>query len=677
MAKKFILIDQSISSIAGHHYEYAVHVLEAAQRMGYEPYLGTHVRFAKSSHHSPWRTFPIYRFGFWAAQESAQFGLVNWILGRIAWLRFRWRLFYRFSLFGLLWAVRDRFGDFVLKQPLDRAHLLSLATLVPAAILLKLFRFLFLLLLLPVMIVIFLCRALLRLMKAGGFPERYLRSLLADAADALYFFRQIFIRRIGFLSWWQQYRCLAGFRTDTAKMLRDIAPGPGDVIFIPTLSGIELIGLAEYLRSEKPGPGWHLLFRRDIYPGRASAYGAEEWRVQGLRNSFLGSAPKLKGHDVRFYTDTDELTAQYNRLGVFSFRTLPIPHTHTPASARPDQQPLRIIYVGDARREKGYHYIPTLVEDLWNHYIVTGRVSFHLQSNFNIPQGEPAAVIAREHLEQLAQRAPSAIELIKHPMTSEQYKAFLLSGDINLLLYDAVNYYARSSGILVESLSAGVPVLVPAGSWLARQFRGALYEHLTRLRQELLPLKQYTPKDLRWQVYGDARANPLTASGLTASRDAKAFCWVRSIPSATHMIALLRFGADSTELMLHVEQCDARGNTIGTARPRLVEANEQAEAYELFILDSRTTKLWLSVASASPGDIHLKHLQLDFLATPPGESAPPQGAVGLVYHDPAEITAKLRELIDHHEHYSRTAREFAVTWQQLHNSERLVAELGR
>ncbi|MBL8219615.1 MAG: hypothetical protein JNL62_10315, partial [Bryobacterales bacterium] len=54
MANKFILIDQSISSIAGHHYEYAVHVLEAAQRAGFEPYLATNRRFPKEQHPPEW-----------------------------------------------------------------------------------------------------------------------------------------------------------------------------------------------------------------------------------------------------------------------------------------------------------------------------------------------------------------------------------------------------------------------------------------------------------------------------------------------------------------------------------------------------------------------------------------------------------------------------------------------
>jgi len=58
VANKFILIDQSISSVAGHHYEYAVHVLEAAQRAGFEPYLATNRRFPQEEERRGDHTMP-------------------------------------------------------------------------------------------------------------------------------------------------------------------------------------------------------------------------------------------------------------------------------------------------------------------------------------------------------------------------------------------------------------------------------------------------------------------------------------------------------------------------------------------------------------------------------------------------------------------------------------------
>jgi hypothetical protein len=679
VAKKFILIDQSIASIAGHHYEYAVHVLEAAQRAGYEPYLATHMRFAKSSHQSPWKTFPLYRFSFWASQEKAQSSLVNWLLGQLGWMRFRWRLFYQYSLFGILWAVRDRFSGFLLNQPLDRAHLASFATLIPAAIFVKLLRWIGLLLLLPVMLIIFLGRSASRLLKAGGFPQAYVRSLLADPADAWSFVKQVWSRRLSYSSWWRQYQGLVAFRKDTERLLREVPAGRGDIVFIPTLSGVELMGLSELLKNRTPGPSWHLLFRRDIYPGREAGYPAEEWRVQGLRNSILGSAPKWKGHDVRFYTDTDELTKQHNRLGTVRFQTVPIPHTHRQIETQGREvRPLRCIYVGDARREKGYHWIPRIVEDLWTDYVATGRLTFHLQSNFNVPQGEPEAVIAREQLEQLMRRKPGAVELIKQPLTSDQYKKFLLAGDINLLLYDQNNYYARSSGILVESLTAGMPVIVPAGSWLARQFLPAVYCWQAGMRDRSTVIRSYRLDDLRWQVHGSARTNPIVSNQLNATHDGKAFTWIRinslagKQPAPTHLLIELHYSGAMNEALLQLEQIDVHGNSL-TGGPRLLEGDGERRAVAWIELDPRCSKVWLALGSAPPaGSVSVRNLRVDLVAA--GEY--PRSAVGVIYQNPSELPALMRELLEHHDHYRTTASEFATGWNEYHNAARLVEVLA-
>lgn len=678
MANKFVLIDQSIASIAGHHYEYAVHVLEAAQRAGYEPYLATHQRFAKSPHKAPWKTYALYRYGFWAAQGAPRFASVEWFLGVASELRFRYRLAYHYSMFGLLWAVRDRFGEFLLKQPIDRSHLLSLASLIPAAILLKLIRFIGLLLLLPVMLLVFLFRSIARLLKAGGFPAGYVRSLFADVADLARFQSQLFARRNQILAWWQQYRSIQAFRADTDRLMKEIDAGPGDVMFVPTVSAIELMGLSELLRDRDPlkGPSWHMLFRRDIYKGREADYASQDGGLNDLRQVMLTAKTKLGAQDVRFYTDTEELTNQHNRLGAFRFETVSIPHTHRPV-APSTRTPLTILYIGDARSEKGYHLIPKLVEDVWKDYVATGRVRFRIQSNFNIPQGEPRAVIARQQLELLASRMPSAIELWKQPMTSEQYKEFLLSGDINLLMYDTTNYYARSSGILVESLSTAMPVLAPAGSWLARQFQAPVAEYRRSLRDKLIVVKTLMLGDLRWHVHGNSKAAAVASGSLVAGYEAKTFAWVRKEKDATHMLLDLRLYG-SPEALLFASQLDGKGNPLGGAAPQLIEADRDGRCVALVPLEPACARIWLAIGSDGRGrTVSVTDLQLDLMAQPAGPRCVPLSAVGAVYQHSSEITGHFRELVDHHEHYADTARQFSTAWQNYHNADRLVADLGK
>ena len=129
--------------------------------------------------------------------------------------------------------------------------------------------------------------------------------------------------------------------------------------------------------------------------------------------------------------------------------------------------------------------------------------------------------------------------------------------------------------------------------------------------------------------------------------------------------------------MLYVEQIDTRGNPLGITTSRLMEGNVQGKAVELIFLDARTTKLWVGIGGVASGAVAFSEVEINFLAAVAGEAVPPLSAVGMVYHDVAEIAPMLREMIDQHEHYTRTAREFSRTWQQLHNADRLVAELGK
>src|SRR5205085_6573913 len=107
-------------------------------------------------------------------------------------------------------------------------------------------------------------------------------------------------------------------------------------------------------------------------------------------------------------------------------------------------QPLHIVYLGDARAEKGYQYLPWLVRDLWADYVETGQVRFVFQSYYPAPEGEPVVSAARSELQQY----PSdKVRLITEPVSSEEYWRVLEEGDIVLLLYNRDNYAARSSGI--------------------------------------------------------------------------------------------------------------------------------------------------------------------------------------------------------------------------------------
>ena len=66
---------------------------------------------------------------------------------------------------------------------------------------------------------------------------------------------------------------------------------------------------------------------------------------------------------------------------------------------------------------------------------------------------------------------PGGCELICLPneLPRPEYEAILRAVDVVLLPYDHASYAERTSGIFVEAIFAGKPVLVPAGTWMAAE----------------------------------------------------------------------------------------------------------------------------------------------------------------------------------------------------------------
>ena len=116
------------------------------------------------------------------------------------------------------------------------------------------------------------------------------------------------------------------------------------------------------------------------------------------------------------------------------------------ASRRPGD-PLTIVYLGDAREEKGYQHLPQALAYLWKDYVSPGRVRFVLQSNFNTPgrrAGHPRGIAEPRRF---SRHDPRRTSRCSRP----EYYEILADSDIVLIPYSAQRYRYRSSGVLVEA----------------------------------------------------------------------------------------------------------------------------------------------------------------------------------------------------------------------------------
>lgn len=239
--------------------------------------------------------------------------------------------------------------------------------------------------------------------------------------------------------------------------------GDADTILFFTTAGENELRMATRVLMRRPRASAILMVRRPLfYLSSGGDFDALLYKARrGRLAKEISRARRLVGRRIQYVTDTEELTSLHNMLGLARFTTLPIPHIVTQQPRR-DQDRIKISYLGDARTEKGFLHLPRIA-DVIAASPFADRVELFVQCNFNIPGGEPGIP---EALAELRQARPGLVKLQNAPLERIEYIEQLSRSDIMLLLYDRDLYRHRSSGIVVEALSAGATPIIPSGSWL-------------------------------------------------------------------------------------------------------------------------------------------------------------------------------------------------------------------
>jgi glycosyltransferase involved in cell wall biosynthesis len=85
---------------------------------------------------------------------------------------------------------------------------------------------------------------------------------------------------------------------------------------------------------------------------------------------------------------------------------------------------------------------------------------------------------------------PGALELRASPVPMPVYYSWMRSAGIVALPYISDKYNASTSGIFVEAICFGVPVLAPANSWMADMIDEAQRAHGLRIGEVFAALEQ-------------------------------------------------------------------------------------------------------------------------------------------------------------------------------------------
>ena len=250
-----------------------------------------------------------------------------------------------------------------------------------------------------------------------------------------------------------------------ARMRRFIRDhGPFDCLFAPTVVLHHIFGWRLLFALERKRIGRMVLLVRNnvaqYRPGSSEPHFGPSARLFGWGLRSL--AGHIAAGRVVFATDSARLAEEYRQLCGIAPVVFPSPRVAAPAVSprlRDPAAPILFSCLGPARFEKGIDVLQAaIVRYLADPANPPAR--FAIQWPTPIEDGEgrpypPDAVLA----------ASGKVDFIAEPLASEAYDTLLGSTDCMVLPYRRSSYFARISGVAVEAVTGGIPVIATADTW--------------------------------------------------------------------------------------------------------------------------------------------------------------------------------------------------------------------
>lgn len=460
----------------------------------------------------------------------------------------------------------------------------------------------------------------------------------------------------------ERQRLAESFAEDCATLWSKVPLEAGDQVFFASASEIDLEGLALFLQ-DAPAKyrhiHWHLQFHLGIFEGRDPEYAEQRPRREFMREMFLHALSRVPEHHIHLYCTTRELTAQYEYLDVAPFHTLPYP-VHPlfllPTAPKTSSDQVRIACLGHSRREKGYRELPIVVRKLWNDYLSKGRAQLVMQTR----RRDLMRALDSTVSDLGSHSATPPVVYAPFPLDLERYAELVRSSDIGLLLYDSTRYYSRCSGVLLEMLSAGVPVIVPGGCWLSEQIHDENQRHLRDIAARATSVAQISP----------ANGAALSFTNVEKSTEFELAEGARSL------LLRLRWLEPSTRgTYAHVEfeQLDAQGAQVMSFAAIVGPGSDPSAVYSLFHLHEQARRARLKWRNAwDDGTITIDSLECTLYA-----DHYPAGSVGLTAANMDQSGELLGDVLMHMDHYRKRSGAFAGRCAEYFNADQIVAQLLR
>lgn len=185
------------------------------------------------------------------------------------------------------------------------------------------------------------------------------------------------------------------------------------------------------------------------------------WAIQRFR-------PLIDQGRVRFVTDSERLADEYQELTGIRFDVLPHPTllnltaTSEYVSAKSCEGRVKVFLPGPSRYEKGTDRLVEACNQLTDELKSKIEITLQWATAFDLPDGKRLAP------DRLNEFAPGvAFRVLDKPLSSAEYHNELCRADMIILPYRRETYFARISGVAVEAMLLGKPLLYTSNTWVA------------------------------------------------------------------------------------------------------------------------------------------------------------------------------------------------------------------
>jgi hypothetical protein len=227
------------------------------------------------------------------------------------------------------------------------------------------------------------------------------------------------------------------------KLLRE----PGR-IFLPTATRIDLALLS-------------LASGGILPPGKVFLY-FHWFRPDGKKKAFLARMARRQPNVV-VLGPTESIVRIFRECGFEHALTAPYPITPVPPDGRPENPGFRhLLFAGAARIDKGFPDVVNLVACMKEQ---NKSLPISIQASPDHYGRYEPRVLAE--IDRLGRIGYPHMALHKETLTSGEYME-QFRGAICLQLYDPADFADRISGVTLDALSHGCPIVTRAGTWMGR-----------------------------------------------------------------------------------------------------------------------------------------------------------------------------------------------------------------